>query len=711
MRKLFTLSLLLMLSFAFTTKAQKINLTLQVNMKVQIAKGNFNPSTDVVRCAGAFQGWDPTTAPDMSDSDGDSIYTVTYSVDPNNTYEYKFLIGTNWGQDESHNRSVTVGANDTTLAPVYFNDDATMPTGQVASVTFEVDMSIKAAKGTFDASKDSVFVRGSFNGWGQTLMDDGNNDLVYTVTIDSLPVGEKEYFKFFHTPNVWESDPNREYVVPQGGGTIHDFFDRDSSKPQGFASVTFEVDMSVRAKEKTFDPTQSNVYLRGSFNGWGQTKMDDSDGDSVYVVTVDSLAVGDKEFFKFFYDNPDTWESDPNREYTVPKGGGTFHDYFDRDSIVNITSDGNVLFTVDMSVMDEVGIYDNTQDSLQVRGGFNGWSDGERARSVMSQNPLAPDTWTLNVPFTNQPVNDDLLYKFYVKKADSTDIWIDGWERPTSTGGGNRAVPFKGTTDQDAGKVYYDDIMPGQVIESGKNISITFSIDMSIAMNADSVAVPFNPSTDTLYWIGEQPSFVRTQGWEDTDDMKVLQLTDPDNDGIYTGTLTVKTPTFNSFVYRYGYVSAKDGSFVHEPAGFGNFAYRVRYIKMTGDRQFVQPYTAPVDHWTNRENKKDQWEPNPLLTSVKETGNGTPVKFELQQNYPNPFNPTTVIRFSVPTKTLVKLDVFNILGQKVATLVNKELNSGSYEVKFVGVSLSSGIYLYKLSAGNYTATKKMMLLK
>ena len=85
--------------------------------------------------------------------------------------------------------------------------------------------------------------------------------------------------------------------------------------------------------------------------------------------------------------------------------------------------------------------------------------------------------------------------------------------------------------------------------------------------------------------------------------------------------------------------------------------------------------------------------------------------FHLSQNYPNPFNPTTTIQFSVQKRSLVVLKVYNILGQEVKTLVQGEMSPGSHEIMFDGSSLPSGTYIYRLSAGNYTETKKMMLLK
>ena len=88
-----------------------------------------------------------------------------------------------------------------------------------------------------------------------------------------------------------------------------------------------------------------------------------------------------------------------------------------------------------------------------------------------------------------------------------------------------------------------------------------------------------------------------------------------------------------------------------------------------------------------------------------------PQSFALNQNYPNPFNPTTTIEFSVPEKSEVRVEVFNILGQKVRTLVNAELSVGNYNAVFDAGELSSGIYFYRLLSGDKNITKKMILLK
>lgn len=98
------------------------------------------------------------------------------------------------------------------------------------------------------------------------------------------------------------------------------------------------------------------------------------------------------------------------------------------------------------------------------------------------------------------------------------------------------------------------------------------------------------------------------------------------------------------------------------------------------------------------------------ITDV-ENENSLPNEFTMSQNYPNPFNPTTTIEFSIPTNGIYTLEVFNILGQKVATLLNGNLEQGNHKAIFNATNLSTGIYLYRLSGNSVTITKKMMILK
>jgi hypothetical protein len=99
-------------------------------------------------------------------------------------------------------------------------------------------------------------------------------------------------------------------------------------------------------------------------------------------------------------------------------------------------------------------------------------------------------------------------------------------------------------------------------------------------------------------------------------------------------------------------------------------------------------------------------------TSIDDNGKSTPPEeFALLQNYPNPFNPNTTIKYRLPEKSSVTLKVFDVIGKEIATLVNEEKSAGSFEVEFNAEILTSGVYFYRLQAGSFVETKKMVLIK
>jgi len=99
--------------------------------------------------------------------------------------------------------------------------------------------------------------------------------------------------------------------------------------------------------------------------------------------------------------------------------------------------------------------------------------------------------------------------------------------------------------------------------------------------------------------------------------------------------------------------------------------------------------------------------------TTRTTNNNTevPIKYNLSQNYPNPFNPVTKIDYSIPKNSLVTLKIYDLIGKEVETLVNKEMSPGNYSIDFNASKLSSGVYFYKLTSGNFTQTRKMILVK
>jgi hypothetical protein len=101
-----------------------------------------------------------------------------------------------------------------------------------------------------------------------------------------------------------------------------------------------------------------------------------------------------------------------------------------------------------------------------------------------------------------------------------------------------------------------------------------------------------------------------------------------------------------------------------------------------------------------------------ILTSVREEQTAElPNGYSLSQNYPNPFNPSTTIKYSVPERSRVTLTIYGILGNEIETLINEEKEAGSYAVTWSNQRLATGVYFYRLTAGKYTQTRKMMLVR
>ena len=97
--------------------------------------------------------------------------------------------------------------------------------------------------------------------------------------------------------------------------------------------------------------------------------------------------------------------------------------------------------------------------------------------------------------------------------------------------------------------------------------------------------------------------------------------------------------------------------------------------------------------------------------SVERTTDGIPAEFSLGQNYPNPFNPSTIIHYGIPDEAVVKLEIFDLLGRQVASLVHEKQIPGFYQVSWHAGDLPTGIYFYHLQAGSFVQTKKLILLK
>jgi len=142
---------------------------------------------------------------------------------------------------------------------------------------------------------------------------------------------------------------------------------------------------------------------------------------------------------------------------------------------------------------------------------------------------------------------------------------------------------------------------------------------------------------------------------------------------------------------------------------------KIGFVKGSGSSTEVKSYLFKDENVAsgkyNYRLKQIDFDGKFSYSNIAEISITGPDKFELYQNYPNPFNPETEIRFEVPTSTFVNISVYNLIGEKVTTLLNENIEQGVHLIKFAGSNLPSGIYIYRLTSGSTNITKKMTLLK
>ncbi len=351
----------------------------------------------------------------------------------------------------------------------------------------------------------------------------------------------------------------------------------------------------------------------------------------------------------------------------------------------------------------------------------------------------------------------------------------NGWEEPGSFGGGDRLYEFGSSEFQIAtgdfgGDVGFFNSLPEQALitEDGTGSStypVTFELDMTEALTAD---VPFNPEASDVFLVVETPIFALTQGiptgtaaLDDPETREKLTFTRVGDTNNYELTLDLMLPTENHFGFVIGYEDA-DGQIVTNGGGFDAGRRYYRYVEpeavfddltiwpaggftldpitwIEEDLDFPEPptyglgdedrpvllsdnpldgfqTTFPLTREVQPENANHFYSGTIYLstepTSISGPGSGElPRQITLNQNYPNPFNPTTNIDFSLPEQADIRLDVYNVLGQRVATLANGSFSAGTHTVQFDASRLSSGVYLYRLQSGSFVTQKSMMLVK
>lgn len=178
--------------------------------------------------------------------------------------------------------------------------------------------------------------------------------------------------------------------------------------------------------------------------------------------------------------------------------------------------------------------------------------------------------------------------------------------------------------------------------------------------------------------------------------------------GSFGGITGTPLPVDNSVFLEATYYVRSDNKIYYSSYNAQN--YIVDFTAPAGTYRHINGYTLFGPFWAVRNNGGISY--HAAFGGINPIGSEIPKSFSLNQNYPNPFNPSTTIRFDLPKSSFVKLMVYNSLGSEVASLINENLNAGTYEYKWNGPQkLSSGIYYYRLVTNTFSDTKKMILIK
>ncbi len=590
-------------------------------------------------------------------------------------------------------------------------------------------------------------------GWEQDLAggDGGGHRYFTDVTKDTtFPV------------QFWNNGPSAD----------SQYFRPWTAVPDSFISVYFRVNMQAIMDNGSFGWTAADVDsvgVRGAGKAgddlsWGPTtylkqEVAPTANGSAFAIAPGSFFSGRLKFRKSQWNVGDTlqykfllgwnWGRDelqggkPNRTFTIPVGkADTTLEwvYYDNEVPVlrsNIDS-CTVTFQANMTAASNNGSFKIGSDTVQVQVGFFTTADSTRTLNLSRQGLTniykgtmglfsskgkfldyqyylvkAPNTireYFYNFQFTGTVASEQERRQFTVPSSagaftikDTVVSISDGRREPYFSSQAQFTQNVLVTWTVDMRPAYYQLIYGGikDSLVDGQGPSTVVYPDSikkwGVAINGPGINLPnVYPVTDWADWNSLLVADTsKRKMWDDGTHGDLVA-----GDSIYSAQFSFTTANYIGAVTKFG-IRGGDNE-----GGFGN--NHLDNIPSSGPTATVAAQWGSIDpvkynHWNYDTH-------TPIVTAVASLTN-VPKVFALQQNYPNPFNPTTKIAFSIPSQVKVELTVYNILGQKVATLVNETMSAGSHETSFDASRLASGMYIYRITAGQFTSAKKMLLLK
>ncbi len=570
-----------------------------------------------------------------------------------------------------------------------------------------------------------------------------------------------------------------QYYQPGGGSAAKDEFTAPFATKADSVAIYFRVNLAGIEEALQFDPVSNGpVGVRGDAGtsggsiDWGETRvlltreeLIDSDENissfwsGTAYVDKDSITVGSTQAYKFFIENNGgiDWEGavdpngpDNNRFYIYSANLTATMDttlhwvYFNNTAPTGLPPvdpvASQVTFRVSTEALETLGLFDRgVGDEIKVIGA-KGWGRPDEFIDLAFVPAL--QEWAATEPFSVIP-DTEIRYKYFVvfdtsRTDPNSPNFIpnlkiqgvndnnedSGWEEPSVTGGADRNFIYANAATQapagDFGfdRQFFNSVPANAGIPHG--VAVTFSVDMTPATDGASNSLAlFRPGVDSVYIQPDGSLLALSQGFETVGDQVVL-LEDPDGDMIYTGTWNIQDHAWYQIGYVIAYGNTADG---FNTNGGGTTAGRRYYqfiqptsVGADGSTTWPSEFTLATVTWVERDLP---FEPPPDLTqptSVFDDSGQLPERFALAQNYPNPFNPETSIEYQIASASDVKIQVFNVVGQLVNTLVDEKQTPGSYTISWRGdnvrgFQVSSGIYYLKMVAGDFNSVRKMTLLR
>lgn len=286
------------------------------------------------------------------------------------------------------------------------------------------------------------------------------------------------------------------------------------------------------------------------------------------------------------------------------------------------------------------------------------------------------------------------------------NIYVTGYTRGISTGSDYCTIKYNSNGVQQWVTTYVGptnsnegDIAFSIATDIVGNTYVT-GISEGIASHEDIVTMKYNSS-------GVQQWIQRFNGQAGRND-NAKSITIDGNSNVYVAGYTYVDSTADYIILKYNSSGVQQWSQTYN--GLGNGTDRVNAVAIDNlNNIFATGYSSYYGGFSDYDIVTIKYS---QTIGIHQISTEVPKQYSLSQNYPNPFNPTTQIEFSIPRNNeLVKLTVFDITGKEISTLVNQQLNAGTYKVDFTGEYLASGLYFYKLVTWYFVATRKMILLK